>query len=175
MRRVCAAAVCVLLAGLVGLAASQDRTGALSGLITDTTGRALPGATVTAVAEQGEARQAVTNSAGAYRLDGLQGRYRVEARMNGFTTKVADAVIRPGQVEVWGGALLVGDVLDEVSIERRVSRTIGLQAMDCGRHGSPASEAALQHSLECGLASIRARRPFSVIVQAADRDARTGR
>jgi hypothetical protein len=175
MRRQCAAAACVVLMGLVGINASQYRTGSLSGVITDTTGRGLPGATITAVAEQGGARQTVTNSAGAFRLDGLHGRYRVEARMNGFVTKMAETVIGSEQDGVWGGALLVGEVFDGVSIERQVSRLIGLQAVDCGRHGSPVSEADLQRSLECGLASIRARRPFSVIIQLAERDPRTGR
>ena len=175
MRRRCAAAVCVLLTGLVGLRASQDRTGSLSGVITDTTGRGLPGATIIAVAEQGDARQTVTNSAGAYRLNGLNGRYRVEARMNGFVTKMVETVIGSEQDETWGGALLVGGVLDGVSIERQVSRVIGLQAVDCGRYSSPVSETALQRSLECVLASARARRPFSVVVQFAERDPRTGR
>jgi hypothetical protein len=60
MRRGCAVAVSVVLTGLVGLSASQDRTGSLSGVITDTTGRGLPGATITAVAEQGKlARQSL--------------------------------------------------------------------------------------------------------------------
>jgi hypothetical protein len=175
MRRPWAAAVCMLLTGLVGLRASQDRTGSLSGLITDTTGRGLPGATITAVAEQGDARQTVTNSAGAYRLDRLQGRYRVEARMNGFVPKMVETVIGSEQDAIWGGALLVGEVFDGVSIERQVRRVIGLQAVDCGRFSSPVSEIALQRSLECGLASAGARRPFSVIVQFADRDPRTGR
>lgn len=175
MRRACAAAVCVLLTGLVGLSASQDRTGSLSGVITDTTGRGLSGATITAVAEQGGARQTVTNSAGAYRLDGLHGRYRVEARMNGFVTKMVETVIGSEQDGIWGGALLVGELFDGVSIERQVRRVIGLQAVDCGRYSSPVSETALQRSLECGLASVRARRPFSVIVQFTERDPRTGR
>ena len=137
-------------------------------------GRGLRGATITAVAEQGEARQTVTTSAGAYRLDGLHGRYRVEARMNGFVTKMGEAVIGSGQDGTWGGALLVGEVFDGVSIERQIGRVIGLQAVDCGRYSSPVSETALRRSLECGLASVRTRRPFSGMVQFAERDPRTG-
>ena len=175
MRRTCAAAVCVLLTGLVALSASQDRTGSLSGVITDTTGRGLPGATITAVAEQGEGRQTVTDSTGAYRLDRLHGRYRVEARMNGFITKMVETVISSDQEGIWGGALLVGEVFDGVSIESQVGRVVGLQALDCGRYSSPVSETALRRSLECGLAAARARRPFSAIVQFAEHDARTGR
>jgi hypothetical protein len=175
MRRGCPAAVCVVLTGLVGLGANQDRPGSLSGVITDTTGRGLPGATITALPEQGKVRQTVTNSAGAYHLDGLQGRYRVEARMNGFVTRMAETVITSDRDGIWGGALLVGGVFDGVSIERQVMHAIGLQAVDCGRYSSPASETALQRSLECGLASVRARRPFSIIVQFAERDPQTGR
>ena len=174
MRRGCAVAVCLVLTGLVGLRAHQDRTGSLSGVITDTTGRGLPGATITAVSEEGEARQTVTDSAGAYRLGGLHGRYRVEARMNGFVTKMVETVIGFEREAMWGGALLVGDVVDAASIERQIVRAIGLRAADCGRHSSPASEAALQRSLKCGFASVRAGRSFSVIVQFADRDPQTG-
>jgi hypothetical protein len=175
MRRASAAAVCVLLTGLVGLSASQDRTGSVSGVLTDTTGRGLPGATITVLSEREEARQTVTNSAGAYHLGGLNGRYRIEARMNGFVTKMGATVIGSGRDGIWSGALLVGQVSDGISIERQVMRVVGLEAIDCGRHSSPASETALQHSLECGLASVRAHRPFSVIVQFTDSDPRTGR
>ena len=175
MRRACAAVVCVVLTGLVCLSASQDRTGSVSGVLTDTTGRGLPGATIVVVSEQEEARQTVTNSAGAYHLGGLNGRYRIEARMNGFVTKMGETVIGSGRDAIWSGALLVGQVFDRISIERQVVRVVGLEAIDCGRHSSPASETALQHSLECGLASVRARRPFSVIVQFTESGPQTGR
>jgi len=95
--------------------------------------------------------------------------------MNGFVTKMAETVIGPERDGIWGGALLVGEVVDGVSIERQVGRVIGFHAVDCGRYSSPAAEKDLQRSLECGLASVRARRPFSVIIQLAERDPRTGR
>lgn len=174
MHRAYAGAVCVVMVGLVHLSASQRRAGSLSGVITDTTGRGLPGATVTVVAEQGEARHATTDSAGAYHFDGLNGRYRVEAWMNGFITKVVETDVGPERDGIWGGALLVGEAFDGVSIERQVMRVVGLQAVDCGRYSSPASETALQRSLECGLAAARAGHPFSVIVQYADRDPQSG-
>ena len=175
MRSACAAVVCVVLTGLVGLSASQDRTGSLSGVLTDTTGRGLPGATIVVVSEQDEARQTVTNSTGAYHLGGLNGRYRIEARMNGFVTKMGETVIGSGRDATWSGALLVSQVFDRISIERQVVRAVGLEATDCGRHSSPASETALKQSLECGLASVRARRPFSVIVQFTESGPQTGR
>jgi hypothetical protein len=52
MRRAGAAVVCVVLTGLVGLSASQDLMGSVSGLLTDTTGRGVPGATISVVSER---------------------------------------------------------------------------------------------------------------------------
>ena len=97
MRRGCAAAACVLLTGIVGLSASQDRAGSLSGVITDTTGRGLPGATITAVAEQGEAAPDRHQFGWCISTGWTTGSYRVEARMNGFVTKMAETVIGSGQ------------------------------------------------------------------------------
>jgi hypothetical protein len=71
--------------------------------------------------------------------------------------------------------LLVGQVFDRFSIERQVVRVAGLGAIDCGRHSAPASETALRPSLECGLAAVRARRPFSVVVQFTESGPQTGR
>jgi hypothetical protein len=144
-------------------------------VLTDTTGRGLPGAAIVVRSEQDEARETVTNSAGEYHLRGLNGRYRIEARMNGFVTKMGEAVIGPGRDAIWGGALLVGQVFDRFSIERQVVRVAGLEAIDCGRHSAPASERALRQSLECGLAAVRARRPFSVVVQFTESGPQTGR
>ncbi|MEP6917056.1 MAG: carboxypeptidase-like regulatory domain-containing protein [Acidobacteriota bacterium] len=175
MRRACAAVVCVLLTGLVCLSASQDRTGSVSGVLTDTTGRGLPGATIVVVSEQQVSRGTVTNSAGAYHLGGLNGRYLIEARMNGFVTKMGEAVVDSGRDAIWSGALLVGQPFERLSIERQVVRVVGLEAIDCGRHSAPASEAALRHALDCGLASVRAHRPFSVIVQFTESGPQTGR
>jgi hypothetical protein len=155
MRSACAAVVCGVLAGLVGLSASQDPTGSVSGVLTATTRRGLPGAAIVVRSEQDEARETVTNSAGEYHLRGLNGRYRIDA--------------------IWGGALLVGQVFDRFSIERQVVRVAGLEAIDCGRHSAPASERALRQSLECGLAAVRARRPFSVVVQFTESGPQTGR
>jgi hypothetical protein len=95
--------------------------------------------------------------------------------MNGFLTKIGETVIGSGRDGTWSGALLVGQMSDGISIERQVMRVVGLAAIDCGRYSSPVSETALQHSLECGLASVRARRPFSVIIQFTASDPRTGR
>jgi Carboxypeptidase regulatory-like domain/TonB dependent receptor len=73
------------------LAAQAATTGALLGVVTDSTGAALPGVTVTVTGEnlQGS-RTAVTSSTGEYQLQLLPpGNYRVELTLEGF-----DAVSR---------------------------------------------------------------------------------
>lgn len=174
MRRVSTVATGLVLAVLAVLGASQNPA-SFSGVITDTAGRGLPGARITLASEDRALRTTVTDSIGRYRLDGLTpGRYRIEASMAGFEAKLTETTLLSGQDVDWSGALLVGHVIGGTSIERQVMRVTGSEAIDCGRHSTSASEAALQRSLTCGLTSARARRPFSVILQFAAGDAQRG-
>ena len=157
----------LVLVAVVAAAASQQ-TGSISGVITDTIGHSLPGATLTARSENGAVRRTATDLNGRYQFAGLPpGRYRVEASMSGFEARATDLTVVPARDAAWSGALLVGPPLGATSIERHVMGITGSNARDCGRHGSAASEAALQRSLRCGLTSAGAREPFSVIVQSA--------
>jgi len=152
----------------VGELGTAQHPALISGVITDTTGRGLPGATITVVSADGARRAAVTDSSGRYRVDGLTpGRYALEASMAGFDTKVTEMSVSSGRDAVWSGALLVGPAFGDMSIERQVMRATGADALDCGRYSAPASEAALRRSLTCALTSVGARRPVSVIVQFA--------
>ena len=176
MRSLCAGTASVILTALVGLGARQNQTGAISGLITDTTGRVLPGAAITAVSNSAGTQTTVTDAAGRYRLDRLPaGRYLLRASMSGFVTRMVETTVAAGQEGDWSGALLVGRVADETSIERRVMGLAGPDARDCGRHAAPVSEAALRRSLECAVTSARLRRPFSVVVQFTRDDPQAGR
>lgn len=76
----------VCLMGFVAPATSAQVGWGLSGVVRDTTGAALPGATVTVVgADLPAGRSAVTNKDGRYELDELPaGRYVVEAALPGF-------------------------------------------------------------------------------------------
>ncbi|MGE3520240.1 MAG: TonB-dependent receptor, partial [Vicinamibacterales bacterium] len=65
---------------------AQDRPGTISGVVRDSTGGVLPGATTRAVNEATRAAsEAVTDAQGAYQFAGLPaGRYRVEVTLDGF-------------------------------------------------------------------------------------------
>jgi len=165
---------CVCLAAVTSLSSSQ-LPGSIAGVITDTTGRGLAGATITASPEDGETVRTVSDAAGRYRFDAVTpGGHRLEVRMAGFDGKEAVLTISAGREVNWSGALLVGAGMGEGSIERQVSRLAGLQARDCGRLSHPGLPSARQQSLACVQASASAREPFSVIVQSAGRDPGAG-
>ena len=114
-----ALAVCGIVAMLVGMLAipstvsAQAVTGTLLGNVTDSSGAAVPGATVTATETQtNSSRTAVTNEAGNYIFSSLRnGTYSVEAELQGFrkvirqnvrvdvnTTMRVDLTLELGQV-----------------------------------------------------------------------------
>lgn len=162
----------VLAALMVG---ASQQTGSISGVITDTTTRGIPGATLITTSDDGAVRRTTTDWSGRYHFGGLPpGRYRIEVRMPGFEAKAKDLTVVSAREEIWSGALLVGPPLGAGSIERRVMSITGWNAHDCGRHDSAASEAALQRSLQCALAAARAGEPFAVIVQSASEASHAG-
>jgi hypothetical protein len=62
------------------IAVFSQTTGSISGQVTDSLGAVVPGTTVTAVAADGNQKQAVTNSRGEYSITGLApGKYTVKA------------------------------------------------------------------------------------------------
>lgn len=164
-----------MVVGAVASAGARQLTGSISGVITDTTGRALPGATITVASEPGAVRTAVTDPNGRYEVDGLRpGRHRIEATMNGFDTKIGSVSVSSRGEAVWSGALLVAPRFGEGSMEQKVMRSTGRDAVDCGRHNAAAPEIVLRHSLTCAMTLARAQQPFSVIVQSAGGGARLG-
>jgi hypothetical protein len=147
---------------------SPQRPASISGVLTDTTGRGLPGARITIRSDDGERHATVTDSTGRYHVSELgSGRYTVEASMAGFDARSTGVVVPTGADAVWNGVLLVASPFGERSIERQVAQVTGSDALDCGRYSGPASDSALQRSLVCALTSAEAGRSFSVIVQFA--------
>ena len=71
-----------------GLAAAQERFGALTGKVTDQQGAVVPGVTVTTTNTQsGEARVFVTGADGVFRApDLVPGRYTIKFELSGFST-----------------------------------------------------------------------------------------
>jgi len=80
-------------------AGAQDKLGALAGVVRDSSGAIIPGATIRVVNEvTGVAVDLVTDAQGAYRATALTpGRYRVETSLNGFETAVQRTVIDGGE------------------------------------------------------------------------------
>jgi len=83
--------VIVMVAGLLAAApaTAQVSTGSITGVVSDTTGAVLPGATVTLAGERliGGSQTAVTGAGGAYRFDRLPpGTYEIHFELAGFRT-----------------------------------------------------------------------------------------
>jgi carboxypeptidase family protein/TonB-dependent receptor-like protein len=77
------------------LGAAQATTGSISGVITDMSGAALPGADITVTqTETGLVRQLVSDSSGYYRALNLNpGQYRVVAGLPGFRVATVDRLV----------------------------------------------------------------------------------
>jgi hypothetical protein len=162
----------LLVAALV-VGASQQ-SGSIAGVIVDTAGFPIPGATLVTTADDGGVRRSTTDMNGRYRFDGLPpGRRRIEVSMAGFQARAGELTVVPAREEIWGGALLVGPPLGVDSIERRLRSMTSGSPRDCGRHADTAPESALLRSLQCARASARTGEPFTVIVQST-RDASAG-
>jgi hypothetical protein len=86
MRRSCVFLILAVLLAIPDLARAQAVTGTLLGNITDSSGAAVPGATVTATEVQTNvSRSTTTNESGYYLLASLQnGTYNVSAELTGF-------------------------------------------------------------------------------------------
>src|SRR5258708_16343794 len=81
--------ILILFLGLV-TASAQTSNGTVVGAITDSSGSAIVGATVTVESvDTGAVRTTLTNSEGTYRVEGvLPGTYNVSASATGFQTTV---------------------------------------------------------------------------------------
>src|SRR6266850_4199732 len=109
-------AVCLLLAAD---AAAQGSFGRLAGSVFDTSGGALPGATVTLTNEQtNQTQTATTSDAGAFLFPQLQpGLYRVSVTLSGFKTAGFEHVeINVGVERSLTARLEVGAVAERVDV-----------------------------------------------------------
>jgi hypothetical protein len=95
MRRTLWALLAAFLGGLVTPAEAQQQLSGVQGTITDTTEAILPGVSVSIVnMATGLVRTTLTNSAGLYRVPGLEpGRYQVTAELAGFSRSVRKDVV----------------------------------------------------------------------------------
>jgi hypothetical protein len=100
-------------------AAAQVLYGSLVGNVTDETGSAVPGATVTVTqSETGASHEAVTDSTGAYRFTTVQsGTYTVTIKLSGFRTfSRANVPVTLNNVSRVDVSLQVGQLSETVSV-----------------------------------------------------------
>ena len=110
-----------------GTAFAQVDRATLSGLITDSNGGVLPGATVvvTSLATQQEMRQQTTET-GTYQISNLiPGRYKVEAELNGFKKKSQVVTVEVAQRARLDVQLEVGDFSETVTVVETLTAAPG--------------------------------------------------
>ncbi len=110
----------LVLAAVPPVRAQEATKGEIRGVVKDSSGGVLPGATVTAVGVQtGETRTTVSTESGLYRLPALLvGAYVVSAEMQGFTTvKREDITVGLGQTLTVDFALEIGTLSESVIVK----------------------------------------------------------
>jgi hypothetical protein len=111
------------LAALPSAALAQTSAGSLAGRVVDSSGSALPGASVTATApERGFTRTVTTESDGAYRFAGLPaGTYDVTVKLIGFkTVEKRGVVVNVATAHALDVSLDVAQVEEAVTVTAEV-------------------------------------------------------
>ncbi|HSB60547.1 MAG TPA: carboxypeptidase regulatory-like domain-containing protein, partial [Vicinamibacteria bacterium] len=110
---------CLVLLGLAGPALAQKITGDITGTVLDSTGGALPAATVTAVCPgTGFTRSTVSGDTGGYSLPELPiCVYKVSVTAQGFKTTSREVQVAVNNVTKADFRLQVGDKAEEITVE----------------------------------------------------------
>jgi carboxypeptidase family protein len=114
-----------------GISAAQETTGSISGRVTDSQGLATPGATATATNLQtGVTRTAVTDAAGAYRLEDLApGRYNVTVQLAGFRkVSIDEIVVVVGKTFNVDAQLTLGNMSEVINVTGDVEKQIDIKS-----------------------------------------------
>ena len=97
--------------------AQASSTAVISGVVTDSGGGVIPGATVTVTNEAGANFQAITNAEGAFTVPALNaGAYKVSVSLSGFKTWATDLRLAPGTTQSLKAVLEVGAITEEVVV-----------------------------------------------------------
>lgn len=117
--------ICLVLACVLALASgahvlwAQTTTATLEGVVKDTTGAILPGATIRVKSiETGISRTLLTDDAGRYRIPGLApGNYEIQAELTGFQTALIKSInLVVGQHATVDVVLKVGELTEVVEV-----------------------------------------------------------
>ena len=133
--RVTTAKAAVVLLVCVGLwvarpFAAQDAA-ALTGVVTDSTGAALPGVAITVTGDRGPAATAVTNERGEFHVLGLlPGKYTVAIELSGFRSERQAIEVVSGRTVKLAVRLEVGSLSETVTVS---SGTLPVQTNSSSR------------------------------------------
>ena len=120
-RQIRSAVILILMVlGITPVLYGQVSAGAVLGTVSDTSGALIPGVTITVTNEgTNQARQAITNETGTYRVEPLQqGTYTVTAELTGFRKEVRPRVTVDVNARIrLDFALQVGQVSETVEVQ----------------------------------------------------------
>src|SRR5262249_20353835 len=114
---------------------AQVQTGEILGVVTDSSGAAVPGASVAITnVDTGIARSVKTDEQGRYDVADLQiGNYQVETQMQGFAPQVQKGiVVAVGQKVLADFKLEVGAVTQEVTVSSTVAPQVNTTSSEVG-------------------------------------------
>ncbi len=103
---------------LAGTAFAQEQRGSIEGVVRDTSGAVLPGATVEAKSPNGATVSTTSDNAGVYRFPSLApGMYTLTANLSGFSPRTQENVeVNLGQIKKFDFALSVAGVAESVQV-----------------------------------------------------------
>ena len=113
----------VLLVALIAPLSGQERFGEISGVVVDTTGAVLPGATVTVTnVGSSTALVLVTGPDGSFRAPALEpGRYSIRVELEGFAPReLLEVTVLVGRPLVIDSTLELGGVAEAISVTAEV-------------------------------------------------------
>ena len=111
-------AVLLTVVALAVPAFAQEQRGSIEGIVRDSSGAVLPGATVDATSNVGQPVSTVTDALGVYRFPSLApGNYKVTANLQGFVAReVVDVRVALGQIKKVDFSLPLSGVTETVQV-----------------------------------------------------------
>ena len=111
---------CLLAATLLGaaaIAAAQGGPTRIIGRVTDESGAALPGVTITLTGPRGNTMTTVSDNAGQYRSANLApGAYTVSLELSGFETSINTVTVQPGEAFILDRQLNLASLAETVTV-----------------------------------------------------------
>lgn len=140
---------------------AQGTTSRVAGVVTDTSGAVLPGATVTLTNDgTGVAFSSVTNESGAYAFDAVQvGRYTIVVELQGFKRFVSSGnPVTIGEPTTVNAALQLGQVTEAVEV------TASSQVVQTGTSGNLGSTFDQRTIESLPILGGRGRNPLDLVL-----------